>query len=86
MSITFEAKFAGRCGPCGQPFAEGDQVFYNDDDTLVGAECCGNPDEPRTDLSRTEPRIPVMPRGKTAKDRCDGCFQIPAANGVCGCS
>lgn len=86
MSITFAAQFDGRCGPCGQPFKVGDDVFYDDDDVLVGADCCGNPDEHRANIDGTVPRIEVMPRNKSIKDRCGICFQIPAANGICGCS
>lgn len=85
MSITITAQYDGRCGPCGQPFKVGDAVFYDDDDALVGVECCGNPDEPRANIDGTIPRIEVMPRGRTVKDRCDRCFQIPATSGICGC-
>ena len=85
MSITFAAQFDGRCGPCGSPFKMGDDVFYNDDDALVGSDCCGNADELRISTDGTAPRIEVMPRGKTVRDRCNHCFQISSNNGMCGC-
>ena len=84
MSITFPANYAGRCGNCGELFESGDDVFYDQGDTLLGQDCCGTastdgPAVPKADQ-------PVLPRGKTAADRCDTCFQIPSSNGLCGCN
>jgi ribosomal protein S27E len=84
MSVGFAAKFAGRCGSCGQRFEPGDEVFYDQADTMIGMDCCGDrlSDPSGSDLIAREP---VMPRGKVARDKCPHCFQIPASNGVCGC-
>lgn len=84
MSATFTAQHAGRCGNCGDLFAPGDEVFYVEGDTLIAFECCGTA-EPEHATSDAAQKIEVMPRGKTARDRCGTCFQIPATNGVCGC-
>ena len=82
MSIGFAARFAGRCGGCGELFEAGAQVFYAPpDDVLTVEECCGDAaqTEPRATLSEVTPADKVMPRGKTAKDRCDLCFIVHAA-------
>jgi len=86
---TFSAAYAGRCGNCGEPFAPGAEVYYDADDSLNGQECCGLDDDRnavRGAEALTAPADKVMPRGRTAGDRCDRCFQIPASNGSCGCS
>lgn len=86
MSPSFEARYAGRCGDCGQAFSVGEPVSYNADDVLVGAECCDG--EGRNADTFAPGRAAVnetMPRGKTARDKCPRCFQVPASNGVCGC-
>lgn len=82
---TITASYAGRCGSCNDLFAPGDEVFYTEGDLLVAVNCCGAA-EPLTAESEVTPASKVMPRGKTAKDRCDTCFQVPATNGVCGCA
>lgn len=84
MTVGFPAAYAGRCGNCGEIFGADTQVFYADDILMV-VECCGEQDDPPQEVvSRYTPK--VMPRGKTVRDRCDGCFQVPASNGTCGCS
>ena len=85
--MSFQASYPGRCG-CGEPISPGDEVFY-DGEILYREECCGIPEVlTRTErpASRVELLDKVMPRGATAADRCDRCFQIPSANGVCGCN
>lgn len=86
--ISFPAAYAGRCGNCGEPFQAGAEVFYDDQDSLLVVECCG--EEGQGAVHGAEQQTvkvdQVMPRGKTARDRCDRCFQVPASNGVCGCS
>jgi hypothetical protein len=71
----------GHCGQCKTPIHEGDEIAYLDD-TLIRRECCA---ETGMYLSDTElananrgrvDRVLVMPRGKTAKDRCPRCFII----------
>jgi hypothetical protein len=85
--MGFPASYAGRCGNCGENFGPGTQVTYaQPDDLLIGMECCGELEEPVSAESQVTPADKVMPRGKSARDRCDRCFQIPASNGVCGCA
>lgn len=89
MSIGFPARYTGRCGNCDEVFIEGAEVFYAPpDDVLMGVECCGEVAaiDSRSTVSEVTPADKVMPRGKSARDRCDQCFQVPASNGVCGCS
>lgn len=81
----FPARYAGRCGNCNELFAPDAEVFYSAEDALVAWECCGEQDETRPGTSEVTPVDKVMPRGKTVRDRCGECFQIPASNGVCGC-
>ena len=40
-SKPFEARYPGRCEACGDSFDEGDAIRYDDDDDLVGEDCCG---------------------------------------------
>lgn len=86
---SFPAQYAGRCALCGDVFEVGGEIFYNESDEIVGALCCGDPDggdTVRGTEALTAPLDRVMPRGRTTRDRCGRCFQIPASNGVCGCS
>jgi hypothetical protein len=79
---VFTAQYPGTCGGCGSEIDAGDLVFY-DGDTLVGDACCAGADDLSVEAKSTIAQ--VMPRGKTAKDKCPRCFQIPASNGACGC-
>jgi hypothetical protein len=83
--MSFAASYTGRCGNCTDLFEPGDEVAYDNDGVLVIVECCGAADESRTQLATVEVDR-VMPRGKTAADKCRICFQIPSSNDVCGCS
>lgn len=85
MVSHFSASYAGRCGICGEIFRVGDPLFYTADDVLTGQDCCGGFGDERPGTSETTPIDRVMPRGKTVRDRCGACFQIPASNGACGC-
>lgn len=87
---VFGARWEFTCACCGERQAPDSLAVYRPDGLLVSAE----PDHPAgdadyvfldapRDLSTKAPE--VMPRGKKASDRCDVCFQVPAANGVCGC-
>jgi hypothetical protein len=40
-SRPFDAKYPGRCNECDERFAEGDEIRFNDDDEIVGEDCCG---------------------------------------------
>ena len=81
---SFPAAYAGSCGNCGEHFGPGEMIAYEEGAVTVQS-CCGTPDDPRTTPTATEPDR-VMPRGMTAADRCDKCFQIPSSNGLCGCA
>lgn len=84
MSRAFPALFDGRCSGCGSPFERGSMVFYSaEEGILLLDSCCGEDVQLPEERRATEPD--VMPRGKTKKDRCNKCFQVPASNGVCGC-
>jgi hypothetical protein len=87
-TVSISASFAGRCGSCNEPFQSGDRVAYNDDDVLVGQSCCPDVDEVVTGSGGSESvdLSLVMPRGKSVRDRCDQCFQIPSTSGACGCA
>jgi hypothetical protein len=85
MNVRFSAQYAGRCGNCGEMFEEGEPVVYGADDRLVRVECCADPEGQGDPFLSTPEEIKVLPRGKTAADRCGKCFQVPASNGVCGC-
>lgn len=85
--FAFPATHVGRCSSCGDPFDVGANIFYDHNDQVVGLDCCGADDAERgSEESAVTPVDKVMPRGKTAKDRCETCFQVPASNGVCGCA
>jgi hypothetical protein len=79
----FTAQYSGRCRNCNEVFEAGAEVFYAPgEDTVTVLECCG--DAQRTAAAGEMPQ--VMPRGKTARDACGMCFQVPASNGLCGCA
>lgn len=78
----FVAQFAGVCKRCDEPFPQGALVQYDDNDNIV---CCGDITTEGLGPSLSPKSPAVMPRGKTASDRCNRCFQVPASNGVCGC-
>jgi hypothetical protein len=94
---TFLAKYQGLCHGCGLVIYPDDEVFYlPGGDNVIGNECCGDksdedltPQTPLEDglpaMDMDIPRELVMPRGKTARDRCGKCFMIPASNGSCDC-
>lgn len=81
---SFPANYGGRCVGCGVIFGSGTLVEYDSGGAgLLVVDCCGEPGEPYARQAAAEP---VMPRGRKLSDRCGTCFQIPASNGVCGCS
>jgi hypothetical protein len=76
--MAFEARYPGRCVSCEEMFAIGERIKYNASNQLAHEGCSDQISEPVM--------VRVMPRGRTLSDRCQkGCFQIPAANGQCGC-
>ncbi len=93
----FPAQYDGACISCGHRVLAGDHVFYAPgNESVSGLDCCGDKND--ADLTvvqqrdtEDEPNVTyvdittVMPRGRTARDACRTCFQVPANNGVCGC-
>lgn len=92
-AMSIPAKYNGLCVPCGEDINQGDPITLHPDAGYVHEDCAedvgkvaesnGADFNPR-DRGRA-PGIAVMPRGRTTKDRCDRCFQVPASNGACGC-
>lgn len=85
----FKARYEGTCPACEDPINIGEEVTMIDSDrgrvtvhipcaedgVVISAASVGRPDH-----------TALIPRGKTARDICGGCFQIPSSNGVCGCT
>lgn len=40
-SRVFIAAYHGRCADCSEDIEPGDEARYNDDDEVVGEDCCG---------------------------------------------
>jgi hypothetical protein len=91
------AQYRGVCITCGGSVQPGDMIFYAPgNEAPSGLDCCG--DRPDEDLIVTQRRddlaaedeltvdlASVMPHGRTVRDACPTCWQIPASNGSCGC-
>src|SRR5262245_36189767 len=86
---SFRAKYAGACPSCEDDIDKGDMVSFvrtSSGRVVVHEPCAGfdvSEDPEEKDVDHTNPRI-VMPRGKTARDRCNGCFMIHSP-GQTGC-
>ena len=92
----FMASQASGCATCIADILPGDAIFYGPgNEAASGMDCCGDkpdadpavtqrPDDAGDEDLTVDPRK-VTPRGRTARDRCPTCFQIPATNGACGC-
>jgi hypothetical protein len=93
-----QADAAGYCDRCQRSYRKGDWLFRSEG-TLVAVNCCGAPEDVAAptslgdltdaeDINGTDwvPLNQVLPLGRTKADMCQRCFQIPASNGVCGCS
>lgn len=71
LSRWFGARWDGRCAACRKPFYAGDLIAYQSDEnfetTFVALMCCEGKglDTPA-----------VMPKGKTAVDKCPECFMV----------
>jgi hypothetical protein len=69
--------------PCGEDIKPGEYIVMHPDAGAVHEECAedvgklsqGNGAD-FDSFTRGRAPIPVLPRGKTAKDRCDKCFII----------
>jgi len=75
--------------PCGDEIKHGEYIVNHAEHGYIHEECVYRADEvsqiPRDERTRSGRTPDTMPRGRTAKDRCGVCFQIPASNGACGC-
>lgn len=75
----FTTQYPFRCGGCNKPYEAGTAAVYvgtmlvSTEDGCVGVQSDRNIGE---DLI---PDHPVMPRGKTAADRCGRCFMVHAS-------
>lgn len=94
--MSFPARYESLCIPCGQSIERGDEITNHPKHGYIHLHCVDTADDVVYDMSesngadfdsftRGRSPIAVLPRGKTASDRCDKCFQIPASNGTCGC-
>lgn len=84
----FKAKYDGRCPSCDEPISIGEDVSMVDSDRgriTVHAQHVEDGEIHVETSARPDPITSTMPRGKTVRDRCNRCFQVPASNGVCGC-
>lgn len=88
----FSAKYHGLCLSCDEDIKPGESIVSHPDAGFIHEECIEDVGSVRESNgadfdSFTWGRAPiaVLPRGKTSKDRCGKCFQVPASNGVCGC-
>lgn len=41
-SRAFEARWPGKCAECGDGIDVGDEARFNDDEEIVGEDCCGH--------------------------------------------
>lgn len=73
----FTLKYDTKCASCKTPLYAGLQGAYFAGEIIGG--CCEEDPVIRSHESTTPKHIPVMPRGKTAKDRCDRCFMVHAS-------
>lgn len=85
----FVARYAGTCGACFEPIEAGDEVGYSAENVLTCGECWrdGSP-AVRVAFPGVEAPAPEaipLPRGKSVRDRCPRCFQIPSTSGNCEC-
>lgn len=92
MPLSFPARYSSRCNPCDEEIKPGEFILMHPDAGAVHEECFDDVNQPVQSngaafdsFNRGRPPIPVLPRGKTSKDRCNKCFQVPASNGECGC-
>lgn len=93
---TWVAAYDTSCATCPARIATGDLYFIAPGgSTASGMDCCGDRDDAdlvvheraddSSDEGLTVDASQVMPRGRTARDACGRCWQVPANNGACGC-
>lgn len=79
----FPAKYNGLCNPCGEDIKPGEFIIAHPDAGFIHEECTeyigkvsqDDAEDPERSI-RDRTARPVLPRGKTAKDRCNKCFII----------
>lgn len=84
----FQAKYDGRCPVCENPINKGDNVSMVDSDRgriTIHEEHMQDGEIHVETGTKGDHTTGVMPRGRSATDRCGRCFQVPANNGACGC-
>ena len=85
----------GHCGSCDRKYKEGEWIWTDERGRDLAAFCCPEI-PPEFALPGTEWESPiaqeetvalalVLPRGRSAADKCPHCFMIPSSNGACGC-
>lgn len=85
---SFPARYSGLCIPCGEDIKPGESIINHSDAGYIHEECAENVGKVAQTHDAREAAVhrtrPVMPTGKTAKDRCNKCFIIHTA-GQDGC-
>lgn len=83
----FPARYAGHCDPCDDEIKPGEFIIAHPDAGFIHEECAeyvGKAPESNgadsNSFNRGRAPITVLPRGKTAKDRCNKCFIVHATN------
>ena len=83
------------CSRCERSCRLGEFAFRDNEGKLVGVSCCATEDDisvPKDAFGELADDFEgrdfvalsqVMPRGRSAADKCPRCFQIPANNGAC---
>jgi len=71
VADVFTARFRSRCAACDETIEPGADARASGHGGWLHADC----DQPEQAEHRPRPTPPA----------CGRCFQIPAANGVCGC-
>jgi hypothetical protein len=86
--MSFPARYDGMCLPCGEPIVQGESITNHPDAGYVHEDCAEDVGKtPQTAVERRvrdDPARATMPRGKTARDRCDRCFMVHSP-GQAGC-
>jgi regulator of RNase E activity RraA len=81
-SFPFRSKWPGRCACCGQDIKPGDDVVYDENKIVLADPDHADDYAPDSDWAAAQNtrKIEVMPRGKSAADRCGRCFLVHSSN------
>lgn len=77
--MSFQAKYKGFCIPCDEDIFPGEWITDHPKHGYIHEECTDieAPSQKREKATPDgSPRVDVLPRGKTAKDRCNRCFMV----------